>query len=80
IRLAAEEHHLVISLHHIASDAWSQRLLVEELSTAYGSQLAGGSGRPGEALQLQYADIAAWEVENASPDSLEPGLAYWRER
>src|SRR5262249_33978821 len=42
LRLAAEEHHLLLTLHHIVSDGWSMGVLVHELTALYVEALSGG--------------------------------------
>ncbi|HEV3456784.1 MAG TPA: SDR family NAD(P)-dependent oxidoreductase, partial [Thermoanaerobaculia bacterium] len=60
LRLAQGDHILLLTTHHIVSDAWSHAVLMRELVTLYE---AFGSGRrsPLPELPIQYADFAAWE-------------------
>ena len=62
VRLAAERHILILTLHHIVSDGWSTGILVREFHAFYAASL---TGQPPElpALPLQYADYAAWQGE-----------------
>jgi hypothetical protein len=43
LRLGADCHLLLLSLHHIAADGWSLRLLSTDLSRSYAARLGGGS-------------------------------------
>ncbi|MFB8753789.1 amino acid adenylation domain-containing protein [Streptomyces parvulus] len=79
IRLAPEEHVLVLCVHHIATDGWSTGILVSELTACYAAAVAGTTPDIPQ-LPVQYADFAAWERERASAESTERLLAYWRER
>ncbi|WP_326645851.1 amino acid adenylation domain-containing protein [Streptosporangium sp. NBC_01755] len=72
VRLAPEEHVLVLMLHHIAVDGWSGGLLVRELAA-----LATGEEPP--APGLRYADFAAWQRDQLSGERLERDLGHWAE-
>ncbi|MFL6200615.1 MAG: condensation domain-containing protein, partial [Thermoanaerobaculia bacterium] len=54
VRLDGEERALLLTLHHIVSDAWSDEILGRELSALY-------AGRPLPALPVRYADFARWQ-------------------
>ncbi|HEX8189187.1 MAG TPA: amino acid adenylation domain-containing protein [Pyrinomonadaceae bacterium] len=79
LRLAADDHVALLTMHHIVSDGWSQGVLVSELSTLY-SAYARGEQSPLEELPLQYADYAVWQRGYLTGEVLESQLAYWRER
>ncbi|AUG03266.1 non-ribosomal peptide synthetase [Pseudomonas sp. 09C 129] len=76
VRLAADEHVLVLVQHHIVSDGWSMQLMVEELIQLYG---AHAQGQPAQlpALALQYADYAAWQRQWMDAGERERQLGYW---
>ncbi|WP_432329964.1 non-ribosomal peptide synthetase [Mucilaginibacter sp. P25] len=79
LRIGAEEHILVLTLHHIASDGWSTPILIRELVELYNSSVGG---RPAQLppLPVQYSDYAIWQREYLSGDRLELKLGYWKER
>src|SRR5215203_795691 len=42
IRIAAEDHLLVVVMHHIISDAWSNRIVIDEFAAQYRARIKGG--------------------------------------
>jgi hypothetical protein len=79
LRLDAEEHLLLLNIHHIATDGWSMGLLLGELQELYGALRRGGSPRLPE-LPVQYADFAVWQRHRLDGEVLEREVAWWRER
>ncbi|HEV2727188.1 MAG TPA: amino acid adenylation domain-containing protein, partial [Solirubrobacterales bacterium] len=77
LRLAEEEHVLLVTMHHIVSDGWSMTVLVGELTTLYAAY-ARGEESPLEELPVQYADYAVWQREYLRGEVLEKELSYWR--
>ena len=78
VRTAADEHVLLISLHHIVADGWSLGVFVRELAAHY---RAAREGRPSLVAELpvQYGDFAAWQRSELAGGRLETDLAFWRE-
>ncbi|MYZ40548.1 MULTISPECIES: non-ribosomal peptide synthetase, partial [unclassified Streptomyces] len=82
-RLAEDEHVLLVLVHHIAGDEWSEQALTRDLATAYAARTAGRA--PDWApLPVQYADYTVWQRtvlgEEKDPESLAfRQLAYWKE-
>ncbi|MET1066567.1 MAG: amino acid adenylation domain-containing protein [Pseudomonas prosekii] len=70
---------LLLNMHHIVSDAWSNAILMEDLSRAY-AQARVGDDSPLPPLHLQYADHAHWQrgVYLDSSACARSG-DYWRE-
>ncbi len=77
IRLAPDEHALILIVHHIVFDGWSVGVLSRELSECYRAFERGETPRLPE-LPVQYADYAVWQREWLSGESFERQLAYWR--
>src|SRR6185369_14534347 len=77
-RLGAAEHLALVTMHHIASDAWSLGVLVEEIGALY-EALAAGKPSPLPELPIQYADYSVWQREWLTGEVLAAQLAYWRE-
>ncbi|MBB4634032.1 non-ribosomal peptide synthetase/type I polyketide synthase [Longimicrobium terrae] len=79
LRLAADEHVLLLTIHHVVSDGWSLAVLFGELAALYGAFRDGRRAELPE-LVVQYADYAAWQREHLAGDALEKQLAWWTER
>jgi amino acid adenylation domain-containing protein len=62
LRLGPLEHHLLLTLHHLAFDAFALRLFLEELGACYGTLRHGRAPSLPEP-RYQYVDYAAWERE-----------------
>ena len=62
LRVQAEEHVLLITMHHIVSDGWSMGVLLREIAGLYRAYREG-RGDPLEPLPIQYADYAQWQRE-----------------
>ena len=77
LRLAPDEHELVISIHHIVADGWSLGLITRELEILYQAYMTGGSS-PLPEVPLQYADFAIWQRQWLADHVLEAQSAYWR--
>lgn len=77
LRLADNRHLLAVALHHIAADAWSLRVLIDELITLYEAH-ATGRPVPLPALPIQFADYAVWQRNWLEAGERERQLAYWR--
>ncbi|MFI0165618.1 amino acid adenylation domain-containing protein [Streptomyces sp. NPDC017095] len=77
LRVDADEHVLVLAMHHIVCDGWSTGRLLGELAAAYEAAVAGvAAGLP--PVPVQYADYAVWERERSA--ALDEQLDYWRGR
>ncbi|ACZ86404.1 non-ribosomal peptide synthase/polyketide synthase [Streptosporangium roseum] len=81
-QVAPEEHVLLLVVHHIAGDEWSDRPMLRDLTTAYRARREGRAPR-WEPLPLQYADYALWHRDmlgdGDDPDSPQArGLAFWQ--
>ncbi|MGH3761691.1 non-ribosomal peptide synthetase, partial [Actinophytocola sp.] len=77
IRLAPDEHILLLTTHHMASDGWSQGILVTEIAALHEAFRDGGESTL-TPLALQYADFAAWQQDQLDQGGFEPHLEYWR--
>ncbi len=71
VRLAPDDHALLIVVHHLVTDAWSQLVCFRELRALYRDPGAG----PERALQ--YADFAAWQRRAAAAGRFGAQLEHW---
>ncbi|HEY2292550.1 MAG TPA: amino acid adenylation domain-containing protein, partial [Thermoanaerobaculia bacterium] len=79
LRLAPDEHALVLVLHHIVADGWSLGIFLAELAALY-EALAAGRPSPLAEPPVQYADWAVWQRERLRGGLLATQVAWWRER
>ncbi|MGN6279842.1 MAG: non-ribosomal peptide synthetase [Sphingomonas sp.] len=78
IKVSDDEHRLYLTLHHIIFDGVSiYRTLVPELA-ALVKAFEAGQPSPLAEPAIQYADYAAWQQDQADPETLERQLDYWR--
>jgi acyl carrier protein len=73
IQLSAQTHVLLLTLHHIVADAWSIRILTEELRALYASN-------PLPPLTIQYRDYAEWHNVYLRGEKTQAHRAYWLEK
>ena len=76
IKLAEDEHILLATMHHIASDGWSVTILFNEFCELY-SVFVRGEANPLPPLKIQYADYAHWQRSWLNGDLLEKQISWW---
>ncbi len=77
VSLAREDHVLVLTQHHIITDGWSIRVLVDELAALYSAARRNVTAALPQ-LPIQYSDYAVWQRERLSDAALRPHLDYWQ--
>jgi amino acid adenylation domain-containing protein/non-ribosomal peptide synthase protein (TIGR01720 family) len=75
-RLDAEDHVLLVTMHHIVADGWSMGVFVREFAVLY-EAFGRGLPSPLPELPLQYADVAAWQRQWLTGDVMQQQLDYW---
>ncbi|AFW95760.1 non-ribosomal peptide synthase [Anabaena sp. 90] len=78
-QLAANQHILTLTLHHIIADAWSIGVILQEIALLYQLAIAGEQITLPE-LKFQYTDYALWQKEKSHNSHLENSLNYWEKQ
>jgi len=79
IRVGSAAHVVLITMHHIISDAWSMEIFVRELARLYEARVSGEPARLPE-LPVQYADYAVAQRDWLKGAVLEEQLGYWKQQ
>ena len=77
LKLASNEHVLLLAIHHIVFDGWSIGIFFRELSHIY-NNFKSGKSCPLPELGIQYADFAKWQRERLHDAKLKSSLKYWK--
>ena len=77
IRLAAAEHILLVTMHHIIADQWSMRLFRKELAVFY-KAFARGEPAAVAALPYQFVDFCRWQRQMFDAGGFDDQVEYWR--
>jgi amino acid adenylation domain-containing protein/non-ribosomal peptide synthase protein (TIGR01720 family) len=79
VKLAPEDHVILMNMHHIVSDGWSMGIFAQEIVALYD---AYANARPLSLpeLPIQYADYAHWQRGWLRGEVLAEQLDYWREQ
>jgi len=68
---------ILFNMHHIASDGWSMKILVDEFVQLYKNS-ASGTPLALNKLSIQYADYAIWQKQHLNKYLIEKQIEYWR--
>ncbi len=79
LRVKEDDHVVLLTLHHISSDAWSMGVMIKEIVALYGA-FREGRPSPLPELALQYADFAHWQRGWLQGEVLDAQMAFWREQ
>ncbi|MHA3735612.1 non-ribosomal peptide synthase/polyketide synthase [Pseudomonas sp. Eth.TT006] len=78
VRLADDQHVLLLTVHHIVSDGWSMGVLTRELAALY-QAFSHGQPDPLPPLTLQYTDYALWQRRWLSGEVLQRQSNFWQQ-
>lgn len=78
-QLSDEKYVLLMTIHHIIYDGWSQTVLTQELSLLYQDFV---SGQPPSLpdLPIQYPDFAQWQRQWLTGEVLQGQKAFWQQQ
>ncbi len=79
VQVADEDHLLLMTLHHLISDAWSLGVIGREIAALYNGTLEA-LPTPAPQLPVQYVDFAVWHGQRIEGEALEAQLSYWKEQ
>ena len=77
LRLHETEYLLLLTLHHIVFDGWSEGVVLQELLALYNA-FSAGEPSPLSDLPMQYADFATWQQQWLQGEVRDAHLTYWR--
>jgi len=75
MKLASNEHLLVLTMHHMLTDLTSLSIVFRELWHSYSHRALGRDYSPAD-VSLQYTDYAIWQ-RNTHRDWVEKSRGYW---
>ncbi len=78
-KVADVRHAIVISMHHVISDAWSLGVVLKEIMEDY-LALNRGEVPTSVVPDIQYVDYAAWFRPVVESERFNDELSYWRNR
>lgn len=73
LKLAEDEHVLLITLHHIISDGWSREIIYKEVISVYNS-LCNNEQPSLRPLRIQYKDYVYWHEQQYASQEL-----FWKD-
>jgi hypothetical protein len=79
VKLDADRSVLGVTTDHIVIDAWSVRLVINDLLEIYRSLVTGEPARLPE-LTIQYPDYVHWQNNHLQGQMLDRMVGYWRRK
>ncbi len=79
LRLKAKKYILLVTMHHIISDAWSEGVFIREVSVLY-EAFSSDKPSPLTEMNIQYADFANWQNNWLQGEVLDTLLRYWEKQ
>ncbi|MFK3873279.1 non-ribosomal peptide synthetase [Pseudoalteromonas rhizosphaerae] len=79
IHRSKNEHMLVLTVHHIAADAWSISILINEVKSLYAALIRGEKSDL-VPLNYQYTDYTKWQQDSLESGLYAKQLTYWKSK
>jgi amino acid adenylation domain-containing protein len=79
LRLDAEDHVLLLTMHHIVCDGWSIGVLLREVSALY-TAFCADQPSPLPELPIQYVDYSVWQRNWLQGRVMDQQLEYWKKQ
>ena len=79
IKLAENYHAMVMCMHHIITDGWSMKVLLQDIQYAYNC-FCKGTAPDSAPLKLQYMGYSSWQKEALTDEKLTNELSYWKQQ
>jgi thioesterase domain-containing protein len=77
IRVTADDHVLLCTMHHIITDSWSMQIMARELAAVYGA-FSNGKPSPLSDLPIGYGDYSEWQHQWLGTEQVHQQLTYWK--
>jgi len=78
LRLGADDHVLLVVLHHVIVDGWSIGIFFEEVSKFYSAFAMGHKAQLAEP-ELQFSDFARWQRRWSMSGAAIRQFAFWKD-
>ena len=76
VKAGAQEHYLVLTLHHIVTEGWAMDIFARELSALY-EAFIDERDSPLAPLPVQYLDYSVWQRQWLESGERQRQLDYW---
>ncbi len=77
VKSAAQDHYLLVTLHHIVTEGWAMDIFARELAQLYEALLDDRTS-PLQPLPVQYLDYSAWHRQWLEGGEMQRQLGYWQ--
>ncbi|UOB81927.1 amino acid adenylation domain-containing protein (plasmid) [Bacillus sp. ZJS3] len=79
VKEAPTKYLFILNLHHIITDGWSSKILINEIASLYTSYVKKVEANL-PSLPLQYGDYAVWQRDKLKGSYLNKQISYWVEK